>query len=533
MYQALYRKYRPNNFNEIAGQQVIVKTLKNAILNDRLSHAYLFTGPRGTGKTSIAKIVAKTINCERLNDFVPCDNCKSCLEFISKNNVDIIEIDAASNNGVDEIREIRNKIDLVPSFSKYKVYIIDEVHMLTQGAFNALLKTLEEPPKHIIFILATTEPHKIPNTILSRCQRFDFKRITNADIVERLSFIAKEEKINVSSDVFLEIARLSDGGLRDSISLFDQVISYAGDNFSVEDVHEVNGTICNDVLKSFVEDILNLNFDNVFLKISDYSNKGKNLGKIVESTLSFIKNILLSYEAPSYLEKNGYTLTDYNCFNADVSFLTKCIYIFNECITTMRKSNNPQLSFEMAILSLSDCKNEIVEKEKINNFSNNKQKEYNVHKQSKDYIIFKKIRVDNTLSKFNKLNLKKIIGQMDLFKKFVLDNKYGKWASIVLDGCLKAASDEYLIFVYDNIDMSNMFNDNFEVIEDLVVNVLSEHYKVVSVSLDEWEDIRNMFNSKQKKYNYVDEGNQFYSMSLKQNSDDEIAMMFQDVVEYK
>ena len=260
MYQALYRKYRPNNFNEIAGQQVIVKTLKNAILNDRLSHAYLFTGPRGTGKTSIAKIVAKTINCERLNDFVPCDNCKSCLEFISKNNVDIIEIDAASNNGVDEIREIRNKIDLVPSFSKYKVYIIDEVHMLTQGAFNALLKTLEEPPKHIIFILATTEPHKIPNTILSRCQRFDFKRITNADIVERLSFIAKEEKINVSSDVLLEIARLSDGGLRDSISLFDQVISYAGNNFSVEDVHEVNGTICNDVLKSFVEDILNLNF---------------------------------------------------------------------------------------------------------------------------------------------------------------------------------------------------------------------------------------------------------------------------------
>ena len=312
MYQALYRKYRPRNFNEIAGQQVIVKTLKNAILNDRLSHAYLFTGPRGTGKTSIAKIVAKTINCECLNDFIPCDKCRSCIEFNSKNDVDIIEIDAASNNGVDEIREIRNKIDLVPSFSKFKVYIIDEVHMLTQGAFNALLKTLEEPPSHIIFILATTEPHKIPNTILSRCQRFDFKYISNEDIVSRLQYISEQENINISSEVLMEIARLSDGGLRDSISLLDQVISYSCDSISIEDVHEVNGTVSIELLKQLVDNIINKNFEYIFPIILEYNNSGKNLVKIVESIVIFLKNILLSYEAPLYLKNSGYDINIYN-----------------------------------------------------------------------------------------------------------------------------------------------------------------------------------------------------------------------------
>ena len=534
MYQALYRKYRPSNFNEIAGQQVVVKTLKNAISNDRLSHAYLFTGPRGTGKTSIAKIVAKTINCENLNDFIPCDKCKSCLEFNSKNDVDIIEIDAASNNGVDEIREIRNKIDLVPSFSRFKVYIIDEVHMLTTGAFNALLKTLEEPPSHIIFILATTEPHKIPATILSRCQRFDFKRISLDDIVSRLEYISKTEGLDISRDVLLEIARLSDGGLRDSISLLDQVISYADSDITVSDVHEVNGTLTQDELKLFFDDIIGMNYENVFAKIDTYNNNGKNLVKIVESIVSFIKNILLYYDAPEFLKSCGYDLDVYKNYDISSDKLIKCINEFNECLINMKKSNNFQLTLEMCLLNISNIFNVDVEVKDVvkTEAKENKvkiDKVSVVHKNKFDDSLFKKIRVENALSDFNKGILRDILGSIDNFKNYVLDNELGKYASMIMDGKLKAASSEYLVFVYDNGDLANTFNSCFRGIESLVLKVLSKNYKVVSVPIDEWESIRDLFNGKKKQFVYVPENGQFDSVN---ESTDEIASMFDGVVEY-
>ena len=534
MYQALYRKYRPSNFNEIAGQQVVVKTLKNAISNDRLSHAYLFTGPRGTGKTSIAKIVAKTINCENLNDFIPCDKCKSCLEFNSKNDVDIIEIDAASNNGVDEIREIRNKIDLVPSFSRFKVYIIDEVHMLTTGAFNALLKTLEEPPSHIIFILATTEPHKIPATILSRCQRFDFKRISLDDIVSRLEYISKTEGLDISRDVLLEIARLSDGGLRDSISLLDQVISYADSDITVSDVHEVNGTLTQDELKLFFDDVISMNYENVFSKIYTYNNNGKNLVKIVESIVSFIKNILLYYDAPEFLKSCGYDLDVYKDYDISSDKLIKCINEFNECLINMKKSNNFQLTLEMCLLNISNIFNEKVEVKEVvkTEVKENKvkiDKVSIVHKNKFDDSLFKKIRVENALSDFNKGILRDILGSIDNFKNYVLDNELGKYASMIMDGKLKAASNEYLVFVYDNGDLANTFNSCFKGIESLVGKVLSKNYKVVSVPIDEWESIRDLFNGKKKQFVYVPENGQFDSVN---ESTDEIASMFDGVVEY-
>ena len=541
MYQALYRKYRPSNFNEIAGQHVIVKTLKNAISNDRLSHAYLFTGPRGTGKTSIAKIVAKTINCENLSDFIPCDKCKSCLEFNSKNDVDIIEIDAASNNGVDEIREIKNKIDLVPSFSRFKVYIIDEVHMLTTGAFNALLKTLEEPPSHIIFILATTEPHKIPATILSRCQRFDFKRISLDDIVSRLEFISNNEGLNISHDVLLEIARLSDGGLRDSISLLDQVISYADDNVSVSDVHEVNGTLTQDELKLFFNDVIDMNFENVFSKIYEYNNSGKNLVKIVESIVSFIKNILLYYDAPKFLESCGYDLNVYKDYDISFDKLIKCINEFNECLINMKKTNNFQLTLEMCLLNISNIFNEsvkvmpdVVVKTEVKGIltKENKVKTEKVsvvHKNNFDDNLFKKIRVENTLSDFNKSILREVLGSVDNFKNYLLDSEFGKYATMVLDGKLKAASPEYLVFVYDNIDLSNSFNESFKSIESLIEKVLSKNFKVVSVPIDEWESIRDLFNGKKKQFIYVPENGQF---DIINEEHDEIAQIFDSIVEY-
>ena len=300
MYQALYRKYRPSNFDEVVGQKVIVKTLKNAIKYDRLSHAYLFCGPRGTGKTSIAKILAKTINCTNLQDYLPCNECENCLQYNNKQSVDIIEIDAASNNGVDEIRELRDKVGLVPSFGKYKIYIIDEVHMLTTSAFNALLKTLEEPPKHVIFILATTEPFKIPITILSRCQRFDFKKISVDDIVSRLRAIADAENIKIKDEILKEIAILSDGGMRDSINLLDQVNAYVGGEKEVtyEDVHDVNGTLKPEELYDFISKIKNNDLKDALLLSDSYNDIGKNMTKVLEELISFFRNILIAKVVP-------------------------------------------------------------------------------------------------------------------------------------------------------------------------------------------------------------------------------------------
>ena len=226
-YQALYRKFRPDNFADVKGQEHIVTTLQNQIKADRVGHAYLFCGTRGTGKTTVAKILAKAVNCENPQDGNPCGTCRMCRAITAGASMNVIEIDAASNNGVDNIREIVDEVSFSPAEGKYKVYIIDEVHMLSAGAFNALLKTLEEPPAHVIFVLATTEVHKLPATILSRCQRFDFTRITPADIAARIRFVAEKEGFSVTDDAALLLARLSDGAMRDALSLLDQCVSHS------------------------------------------------------------------------------------------------------------------------------------------------------------------------------------------------------------------------------------------------------------------------------------------------------------------
>ena len=286
MYQALYRKYRPKNFEEVIGQNIVVQTLTNSIINNKISHAYLLSGPRGCGKTTIAKIFANLVNCENSDGKKVCNKCVYCTQKDNEN-MDIIELDAASNNGVDEIREINNKVNLVPSYGKYKIYIIDEVHMLTIGAFNALLKTLEEPPAHVIFILATTDPQKVPITILSRCQRFDLKKISQDKISERLNFICEKENIRHEDNVLNEIASLGDGCLRDSISILDQIISYTNDTITLKDVYEVNGILSQKHISVLMDNVIMNDINETLNLIGKYYNDGKNIIKITEEIINF------------------------------------------------------------------------------------------------------------------------------------------------------------------------------------------------------------------------------------------------------
>lgn len=303
-YQALYRKYRPSNFDEVVGQQPIIQTLKNAIVQNRIAHAYLFCGPRGTGKTSIAKIFAKMLNCEDESN-KPCGKCINCKMVQNGSHPDIIEIDAASNNGVDEVRNLIDKVKYAPMQGKYKVYIIDEVHMMTTGAFNALLKTIEEPPAHVVFILATTEPNKVIPTIISRCQRFDFNKVSQKDIEKRLSIVCKEEKIEIDPEAISLIAQLADGGMRDSLSILDQCIAYCSSNITVDNVREIYGVLTTSDIGKLFEHLYSHEVDALIQQIQECSDKGMDLKRLTSDFITLLKeSIILDYSNNSQLVSN-------------------------------------------------------------------------------------------------------------------------------------------------------------------------------------------------------------------------------------
>ncbi|AIS63873.1 DNA polymerase III subunit gamma/tau [Listeria ivanovii] len=355
-YQALYRVFRPQSFQDVVGQEHVTKTLKNAIIQNKTSHAYLFSGPRGTGKTSAAKIFAKAINCEHGHDGEPCNECEICKGTTDGSIPDVLEIDAASNNGVEEIRDIREKVKYAPTVAKYKVYIIDEVHMLSTGAFNALLKTLEEPPKHVIFILATTEPHKLPLTIISRVQRFDFKRITTQDIIGRLEFILKEEKIPYDEKALMIVARAAEGGMRDALSLLDQVISYGSEEVTVEDALEITGSVAQGLLTKLVSAAFDGDAAEAISTLTALLAEGKDPVRLVEDLLVFFRDVLLYQKAPNLEETLERALVDDDFValakRADSLKIYEFVKILNIAQQQMRFSNHPGIYVEVALVQL-------------------------------------------------------------------------------------------------------------------------------------------------------------------------------------
>lgn len=361
-YQALYRTWRPQRFEDVVGQEMITKTLRNAVMTNQTSHAYLFTGPRGTGKTSTAKIFAKAINCHHQENGEPCNECEICKAITNGSLNDVLEIDAASNNGVEEIRDIRDKVKYAPTQADYKVYIIDEVHMLSTGAFNALLKTLEEPPANVVFILATTEPHKIPATIISRTQRFDFKRITSSTILKRMEYILNQKDIQYEDAALKVIAKAAEGGMRDALSILDQVISFGENNVTLENALLVTGSVTKTDLLNYLQAVVDQKTPEALEMIHKLVQDGKDASRIVEDLVEYCRDLLLYQQSPAMLEETelGMLDEDFKKFAQEIEPETvyQMINILNEQQENMRYTSHPTVYLEVLTVKLSQLKNQ-------------------------------------------------------------------------------------------------------------------------------------------------------------------------------
>ena len=537
MYHALYRKYRPIDFDSVVGQDAIIKTLKNSIINNNYSHAYMFFGPRGTGKTTVSKIFARSVNCLKPNNGAACGKCDMCKKSFSNDCVDIIEIDAASNNGVDEIRELKNNVNLVPAELKYKIYIVDEVHMLSTGAFNALLKTLEEPPEHVIFILATTDPQKVPETIISRCQCFSFKRISDKKIIEKLNYVCKQEKINIDKDVVEKIAILSEGGLRDALGLLDKAVSYSNKNITMEDFCEICDIVSNDSINKFVLDIINGNISNVLQQIEEFSNCGKNIIQIIIQIINCLRDEVVNY----YFDSNN---------NIQIDLYQSLVNNLNEKLFDIKKSSNPKIYIEMLLLqfinnniktnenvninnnlnnndfnksqefienkSVNDVQKEEIQSDNNLKMINNIEEEDNHEKLSLSESIKKILnisdvisaRINNTFYDASKDLLNKEIEKFKLLYDFSFDQQIGAIVNSLLDSTVRACGQNDFIISYSSLASAEQNLDNIVQINDVYNKITNSNKNIAIISDDEWNKLKQEYISNLKnniKYNHVNE----------------------------
>lgn len=533
-YKSLYRKYRPMRFEDVCGQQFIVKTLSNAIKNNKIGHAYLFCGTRGTGKTTIAKIFAKLVNCLNPLDNVPCGECEICLNENTDEIPDIIEIDAASNNGVDEIRELKNKIKLMPVMCKYKVYIIDEVHMLSTGAFNALLKTLEEPPEHVIFILATTEPQKLPITIISRCQRFDFKKINVLDISKRLKYISQKEGIDIDDEAIEEIAKLSEGAMRDAIGLLDQISSFADSKITVEDIYTIRGSVSNRVLIELIEKYIDNDASSILSIIDDIYLSGKDFYRLSEDILVFYRNMLISKVAPSYFEDKALQLKDdimRLSSKIDVKRIEKMIKKLEELLRNIKSSDYPRILFETTILSDLDLdesfenekpttekdktfvmginevdskskNNEIKLDKNINEIIKEEFKEKDIkkvttkNKSNNSFAItdaLKEAMINNTIAEASASLKKEATVKFEKLDKYLIDKDFKAAATILKDSIVTAVSNDHMLLTYKYESMVEDNDNEYASISNLIKQMFGSEYKVVAITDKRWKELRPYF----------------------------------------
>ena len=557
MYQALYRKYRPHDFKSVVGQDAIVKTLKNSIINQNFTHAYMFYGPRGTGKTTISKIFARSINCLNNKDGEACGKCESCKSSFYKDCIDIIEIDAASNNGVDEIRDLKNKINLVPNELKYKVYIIDEVHMLSLGAFNALLKTLEEPPEHAIFILATTDPQKVPETVISRCQCFSFKRISNEVIKKQLEMICKKEKIDIEKSVLTNISEMSNGGLRDALGMLDKMISYTNEKITMSDFEEVNDIVSKEEIENLLSDIFDAKIDEVLRKIDLFDKNGKNLSQIVNQLLNYSRNAIVDY----YLNKSQIPFP--------INTLQEFTNILNEKIIDIRKSASSKIYIEMLLLkfindyiltnSNNKTTNVVQNTENVDKKENIilKIEEKEAGKQSNDDITAPKnnkgktnisndskkilnldeiitVRINNVLAKANKKYKIEEEEKFKILNDYTFDNKIGYLVCALLDSKICVASDEIVLisYEYDNAVEQNLIQ--IEKLTDVYNKLTNSNKKLAIISDSKWSKVKDEYiiNLKNNyKYEIKDEPTMIFEESPNNDIINNAMDLFGDIVE--